>query len=77
MCRHPRLDSLAAARGRRQGAKLVETAKDILEELRWPGRAMAAPAGASPGDDPMLVALSFDRSRSMPWSPPRVRPRQN
>ena len=33
----------------RQGAKLVETAQDVLEELRWPGAvALAAPPSAAP-----------------------------
>jgi len=47
----------------KQGAKLVETAQDILEELRLP----SAVAGAAlPGqatavaDDPLLTALGFD-----------------
>ena len=47
----------------RQGAKLVETAQDILEELR---PAAAAPALAAEGaalqapDEPLLAALGFD-----------------
>ena len=48
----------------RQGAKLVESVADILEELRpvaapAPGSS-AAPASASAGDDPLLEALGFD-----------------
>jgi DNA processing protein len=46
----------------RQGAKLVETAQDVLEELR-PTVARDAPAAAveSPSDtDPLLDALGFD-----------------
>jgi DNA processing protein len=45
----------------KQGAKLVETAQDILEELRWPDHAAAAPAEASSsGGDPLILALGFD-----------------
>ncbi|QEA12807.1 DNA-processing protein DprA [Comamonas flocculans] len=50
----------------RQGAKLVETAQDILEELALPGlRAQAQPApeagaGAPEAQDPVLRALGFD-----------------
>lgn len=47
----------------KQGAKLVETAHDILEELRWPGLAadsaptsMAAPAPSNP----ILEAMGHD-----------------
>ncbi len=36
----------------RQGAKLVESAQDILEELRWP--AASAPARPRPVDTPEL-----------------------
>ncbi len=44
----------------KQGAKLVETAADILEELSWPSvKAMAEPA-ASPASSPLLDALGFD-----------------
>ena len=46
----------------KQGAKLVETAQDILEELRLPSAAGALPADATtaPADDPLLTALGFD-----------------
>jgi DNA processing protein len=55
----------------RQGAKLVETAQDVLEELRWPAAAQRAldmapaPAAAPPADaaapgDALLQALGFD-----------------
>ena len=46
----------------KQGAKLVETAQDILEELRLPSAAApaAAPAGLQAADDPLLTALGFD-----------------
>lgn len=56
----------------KQGAKLVETAQDILEELQWPltahaGAISTAPDsdghGGLPGnatDDALLVALGFD-----------------
>jgi len=47
----------------KQGAKLVETAQDILEELRWPSAsssAATAPADASDFSDPLLAALGFD-----------------
>ncbi len=45
----------------KQGAKLVETAQDVLEELR-PGSAAAEPAAPvdSVDDDPLLQALGFD-----------------
>ena len=55
----------------RQGAKLVETAQDVLEELRWPGAegaltaeatgAAAAPAAAANDDEAALLqALGAD-----------------
>lgn len=48
----------------RQGAKLVESAQDILEELRWPGSNVAGsvpPASlAAPAEGPLLQALGFD-----------------
>jgi DNA processing protein len=47
----------------KQGAKLVETARDILEELRLPSATVAGgpPADATtPADDPLLTALGFD-----------------
>ncbi len=46
----------------KQGAKLVETAQDILEELRPLGAAAASPVDATPAqtDDPLLTALGFD-----------------
>jgi DNA processing protein len=47
----------------KQGAKLVETAQDILEELRWsqPRTTAAAAVDPDPIDgDPLLAALGFD-----------------
>jgi DNA processing protein len=46
----------------KQGAKLVETAQDILEELSWSPAAAATPSAAQapPGADPLLDALGFD-----------------
>ena len=48
----------------KQGAKLVDGADDILEELRWPGtraaRAGPPPAVPPDGADPVLAALGFD-----------------
>lgn len=47
----------------KQGAKLVECAEDVLEELRFdvPARAAPAPEPAAGGDgDPLLDALGFD-----------------
>jgi DNA processing protein len=45
----------------KQGAKLVESGQDILEELRWH---QSAPAPRSPDDpettDPLLLALGYD-----------------
>ncbi len=44
----------------RQGAKLVEVADDVLEELRL-GRTATPPPAASPASaDPLLEALGFD-----------------
>ncbi|MEW6252104.1 MAG: DNA-processing protein DprA [Planctomycetota bacterium] len=40
----------------KQGAKLVESAADILDELAWPHR-LAAPVFAETGADPVLDAL--------------------
>ena len=46
----------------RQGAKLVEGAEDVLEELRMPTRAAGATAAplAAEKEDPILAALGFD-----------------
>lgn len=45
----------------RQGAKLVESADDILEELQGPAVAAAAPSPAAAGRrDPVLEALGHD-----------------
>jgi DNA processing protein len=47
----------------RQGAKLVESAQDVLEDLRFvlPGAAAAAtPAEAPEGEDPLLEAMGYD-----------------
>ncbi|HET6599282.1 MAG TPA: DNA-processing protein DprA [Burkholderiaceae bacterium] len=48
----------------KQGAKLVEGAQDILEELRLPGRdatpSVTDPDPASQREDPLLDALGFD-----------------
>ena len=49
----------------KQGAKLVELAQDVLEELHWPaagaGGLRVEGADAAPGaDDPLLAALGFD-----------------
>ncbi len=48
----------------KQGAKLVETARDILEELHLPSTAAArgrpADTTATSADDPLLTALGFD-----------------
>lgn len=44
----------------KQGAKLVETAQDILDELRWPVAPAAATTDADRIDDPFLTALGFD-----------------
>ncbi|UUZ69944.1 DNA-processing protein DprA [Polaromonas sp. P2-4] len=54
----------------KQGAKLVELAQDVLEELHFPlmgtaGSSFTASDGddsdtAEPADDPLLVALGFD-----------------
>ncbi|MDQ6679963.1 MAG: DNA-processing protein DprA [Pseudomonadota bacterium] len=49
----------------RQGAKLVDRAEDVLEELRMPSIASHAPSAAAPSldslnEDPLLAALGFD-----------------
>jgi DNA processing protein len=48
----------------KQGAKLVETAQDVLEELRWGAPPTAQPATQSAAGDPaqnaLLSALGFD-----------------
>jgi DNA processing protein len=46
----------------KQGAKLVETAQDVLEELSWRPATSAkwSAADAPPGTDPLLDALGFD-----------------
>ena len=46
----------------KQGAKLVENAADILDELRLPSTAprAAAPGASSGADAPLLAALGFD-----------------
>ena len=50
----------------KQGAKLVDRAEDILEELRTPGRAPASPptttspAGLVEPDDPLLDAIGYE-----------------
>jgi DNA processing protein len=46
----------------KDGAKLVETADDILHELRWPAADAQAPsAAATTGrDDPLLAAMGHD-----------------
>lgn len=46
----------------KQGAKLVESAQDILEELRWEGvvNPAALPSVAEAETDPLLIALGGD-----------------
>jgi DNA processing protein len=45
----------------KQGAKLVETADDILGELNWAQPTLAAPARTpAPAEDPLLAALGHD-----------------
>jgi DNA processing protein len=47
----------------KQGAKLVDSAQDVLEELRWVSEpaqpAIAGPAGST-SPDPILAALGYD-----------------
>ena len=43
----------------KQGAKLVDTAQDILEEMHW-GPAAAPVANAAESDNPLLQALGHD-----------------
>jgi DNA processing protein len=45
----------------KQGAKLVDSAQDILGELNWArGSGSAVAAVDAPGDDPLLAALGHD-----------------
>ena len=47
----------------KQGAKLVDDARDVLEELALPAPSAAAPAAVGPavgGEDPVLASLGFD-----------------
>jgi DNA processing protein len=46
----------------KQGAKLVESAEDILEELRWPviGEAAKSESDSADASHPVLQALGFD-----------------
>ena len=44
----------------KQGAKLVESAADILEELAWPVMPPLPAAGEATDADPVLQALGFD-----------------
>jgi len=44
----------------RQGAKLVETAQDIIDECGGAAPAAAAPPAAEPAADPLLDALGED-----------------
>jgi DNA processing protein len=44
----------------KQGAKLVDAAQDILDELRIGTPAATPPGTADPGDDPLLAALGHE-----------------
>lgn len=44
----------------KQGAKLVETAQDVLEELGWQARTLPAPTPSAVPSDPILAALGHD-----------------
>lgn len=44
----------------KQGAKLVDDANDILEELRWGHSAHHATTNPSASDDPILAVMGFD-----------------
>lgn len=47
----------------KQGAKLVDSAQDVLEELRWPVQAPASSSTSASGEastDPVLAALGYD-----------------
>ena len=44
----------------KQGAKLVERAEDVLEEINWLPRADSSPSAVASTDDPVLIHLGFD-----------------
>jgi DNA processing protein len=44
----------------KQGAKLVESAQDVLEEWGWVGATPAPPGGSVASDSSLLQALGFD-----------------
>lgn len=44
----------------KQGAKLVESATDVLEELHWATTQPSASGGLPPDPDPLLDAMGFD-----------------
>ena len=44
----------------KQGAKLVERAEDVLEEINWLPRADSSPSAVAATDDPVLIHLGFD-----------------
>jgi len=67
----------------KQGAKLVESAQDVLEELRWPDAPAPAigqdTSEADQADEGLLTHLGHDRSgsthckRAAVWTPPSCR----
>lgn len=44
----------------KQGAKLVERAEDVLEEINWLPRVDSSPSAVAVTDDPVLIHLGFD-----------------
>ncbi len=44
----------------KQGAKLVERAEDVLEEINWLPRVDSSPGAVASTDDPVLIHLGFD-----------------
>lgn len=44
----------------KQGAKLVERAEDVLEEINWLPRVDSSPSAVAATDDPVLIHLGFD-----------------
>ena len=49
----------------RQGAKLVETAEDVLEELRWPGNVVVTTKSEAAGAEPVSASGPKDPDHAL------------